>query len=209
MKSPFSANDLILFTGDSITDCDRERNNSGSLGSGFVGVIARQLWMQFEKLDLVFRNTGISGDRTCDLIERWGRDCIDLQPDWVSILIGVNNTWRRYDTGDPTEPAVFEAETRQLLERVRDQTRARTILCSPFLVHTNPGISAMREDLDPKIAVLHTLALEFDAIWVDFNTAFIEAEKKKAPECWAEDGVHPSAVGHCLMAKVWQETVCA
>jgi acyl-CoA thioesterase-1 len=209
MMSPFKENDLILFTGDSVTDCDRNRKDPDSLGFGYAGSVASQLWIQFEELDLRIRNTGISGDRTCDLIARWDADGIDLQPDWISILIGINNTLRRYDNDDPTSETVFEQETRLLLNRVKEETNAKIILCAPFLLNTAPEITAMRQDLDPKIQILHKLALEFDAIWVDFDAAFAESENREVPEYWAGDGVHPSNVGHCLMAEVWMDTVCA
>ena len=102
MSTPFKANDLILFTGDSITDGGRNRNNAQSLGDGYVNRVAERLCLDHPELNLRFQNAGIGGDRTCDLLARWTTDCIDLQPDWVSILVGINNTWRRYDSNDPT-----------------------------------------------------------------------------------------------------------
>lgn len=203
MNHPFNEGDLILFTGDSITDCERNRNDPASLGAGYVQMLAGQLEFEHPELNLRFRNTGISGDRTCDLLVRWDRDCIDLQPDWVSILIGVNNTWRRYDSNDPTPDDIFEAESRDLLDRVKTQTTARMVLCSPFLLHVDESVVRMREDLDPKIKILKTLAGEFDAIWVDFDAAFIAAQLRHIPSYWAEDGVHPSEAGHALMAETW------
>jgi len=204
---PFRENDLILFTGDSITDCNRNRRDPESLGLGYVGSIASQLWMQFPELDLQIRNTGISGDRTCDLLRRWESDCIRLKPNWVSILIGVNNTWRKYDSEDPTDEAVFESELRNLLNQVREKTEAKLILCTPFLLNTTPAISAMREDLNPKIEIIRKLAGEFNAVLIDFEAVFNAAEEHAPPEYWAEDGVHPTTVGHCLMAETWMDSV--
>jgi acyl-CoA thioesterase-1 len=204
---PFQAGDLILFTGDSITDCGRNRNDPTSLGAGYVQLIAKQLEAEATELKLKFRNTGISGDRSVDLLERWDRDCIDLQPDWVSILLGVNNTWRRYDMNNPTLTETFEQQCRTLLNRVKEETAARIILCSPFLLHVDESVSTMREDLDPKIAVLKALSVEHDAIWVDFDAAFITAQQRHIPSYWAEDGVHPTAVGHTLLAETWVHTV--
>ena len=77
------------------------------------------------------------------------------------------------------------------------------MLCSPFLLHTDPSVQQMREDLDPKIAILKILAAEFDAIWVDFDAAFVAAEQRHIPSYWAADGVHPSIAGHALMADTW------
>jgi acyl-CoA thioesterase-1 len=204
MSIPFKQNDLILFTGDSITDCDRNRMDSASLGRGYAKIIADRLAADHTELGLKFINRGISGDRTCDLLARWDADCIDLKPDWVSILVGVNNTWRRYDQNDPTPDVVFEAECRELLRRVKDQTSARIVLCSPFLLHTTPLIASMREDLDPKIEIIQKLANEFDAVWVDFDASFIVAQNRHIPSYWAADGVHPSDAGHALMAEIWR-----
>ena len=102
MNVPFNRNDLILFTGDSITACGRDENDPASLGHGYVHLIGRYLIERNPDLNLRLRNTGISGNRSCDLLARWDRDCIDLKPDWVSILIGVNNAWRSFDSNDPT-----------------------------------------------------------------------------------------------------------
>lgn len=201
MSLPFREGDLILFTGDSITDCDRDRSDPASLGLGYVNMLVEHL--RTERPNLRFRNTGISGNRTGDLLARWDRDCIDLQPDWVSIMVGINNTWRRYDSNDPTPDDLFETEYRALLDRVNNETRARIIMCSPFLLHVDESVARMREDLDPKIQLLKGLAEEFDAVWVDFDAAFVAAQLRHIPYYWAEDGVHPSVAGHALMAETW------
>ena len=203
MSLPFNTGDLILFTGDSVTDCDRIRRDPTSLGTGYASMIARRLQQEHPDQYLRFRNTGISGDRTCDLLERWERDCIDLQPDWISLLVGVNNTLRRYDVNDPTSDMKFEVEYRKLLHRIKDDTAAGIILGAPFLLHTDPEIAGMREDLDPKIAIVKALALEFGGIWVDFDAAFVAAEQRHVPAYWAADGAHPTEAGHALMAETW------
>jgi lysophospholipase L1-like esterase len=199
----FKKNDLILFTGDSITDCGRNRSDPQSLGEGYVSMVAGRLGLKHPEQNLRFRNTGISGDRTCDLLARWDHDCIALQPDWVSILVGINNTWRRYDSNDPTPNDVFESEYRALLTRVKRETSAKIVICSPFLVHVDAGIGHMREDLDPKIRMIRRLATEFEAIWVDFDAAFVSAQQRHIPSYWAGDGVHPSVAGHALIAETW------
>jgi len=208
---PFKKDDLILFTGDSITDGTRNREcrfeDPAALGAGYVSILAGKLGFEQAGLNLRFRNTGISGDRSCDMLARWDADCIEIQPDWVSILVGVNNTWRRYDANDPTSDELFEAECRELLERVKSETSARMVLCSPFLLHTEESIVRMREDLDPKIGILEKLAGEYGAVWVDFDAAFVAATEQKPPAYWAFDGVHPTIAGHALMAGIWLEAV--
>jgi lysophospholipase L1-like esterase len=203
MSVPFKPNDLILFIGDSVTDCRRDKAIPDTLGMGYAGMVSGRLGVDHPELNLRFLNRGIDGDRTGDLLARWDVDCIEFAPDWVSILVGVNNTWRRYDQNDPTPDSVFEAEYRALLQRLKDETSARIVLCSPFLLHTTPSIAAMREDLDPKIKIIKKLAGEFKAVWVDFDAAFIAAQNRHIPSYWAEDGVHPSIAGHALMADSW------
>jgi acyl-CoA thioesterase-1 len=203
MSWPFKQNDLILFIGDSITDCRRDKSVPDTLGMGYAGMIAGRLGADHPELNLRFLNRGVNGDRTCDLLARWTVDCIDLKPDWVSILVGVNNTWRRYDHNEPTSDDTFEAEYRGLLTRVSTETEARLILCSPFLLHVDPAVAAMREDLDPKIAIIRKLADEFGAVWVDFDAVFLAALSRHIPEYWASDGVHPSLAGHAIMADAW------
>ncbi|MCK5676174.1 MAG: SGNH/GDSL hydrolase family protein [Verrucomicrobia bacterium] len=207
MSSPFKQNDLILFTGDSITDSGHDRSDSASLGTGYAHMLAGRLGFEHAELNLRFRNTGIGGDRTCDLLARWDEDCINIQPDWVSILVGINNTWQRYSQNDPTPDDLFEAECRELLDRIKNETSAKMVLCSPFLLHTDPSIERMREDLDPKIGTIKKLADEFGAVWVDFDAAFVAAQQRHIPSYWAGDGVHPSIAGHALMAETWMNAV--
>jgi lysophospholipase L1-like esterase len=204
----FRENNLILFTGDSITDCGRNRDDAQSLGEGYVNLLAARLGLEYPELNLRFLNTGISGDRTADLLARWDEDCIDLSPDWVSILIGINNTWRRYDSGDPTSDEAFESEYRELLARLKNKTQARLVICSPFLVHVTDAVNRMRADLDPKIGIIEKLAIEYDAVWVDLDAAFISAQQRHIPSYWAGDGVHPSPAGHALIAETWLGIVC-
>ena len=202
MSTPFKNNDLILFTGDSITDCGRNRDDPHSLGDGYVNMIAGRIGLSHPEFNLRFRNTGVCGDRISDLAKRWERDCLALRPDCVSVLAGVNNTLRRYDMDDPTPAGAFEAEYRKLLEPLA-KTPAQLILCSPFLLPLDETIAAMRDDLDSKTDAVRRLAAEFDAIWVDFDAAFVSAQQRHIPSYWAEDGVHPSGAGHALMAETW------
>jgi len=157
-------------------------------------------------LGLTFLNKGISGNRASDLAARWQVDCLDLKPDWVSILIGVNDCWRRYDSNDPTPPEVFEEHYREILERSKSRGIG-IILCEPFLLPCPPDRAAWREDLDPKIHVARKLAREFAAVFVPFDGIFAAKSILQPPAFWAGDGVHPTLPGHALMASAWIEAV--
>lgn len=157
-------------------------------------------------LGLHWLNRGISGNRAVDLAGRWQEDCLDLRPDVISILIGVNDCWRRFDANDPTPAEDFEKHYREILEKSA-RLGARLVLCEPFLLPCPPDRLAWRVDLDPKIAVVRKLACEFAAIYVPFDGIFASACSYQPPEFWAADGVHPSQPGHALMAQAWLRAV--
>src|SRR4028119_2450181 len=105
------AQNHILFYGDSITDAGRNatQNNNGGLGTGYAALTAAQLQAQFPELNLRFTNRGISGNRVYDLESRLQDDVISQQPTLVSILIGINDTWRRYDSNTMSPIEDFES----------------------------------------------------------------------------------------------------
>jgi lysophospholipase L1-like esterase len=154
-----------------------------------------------------FLNRGIAGNRACDLRARWQRDCLDLRPAWVSVMIGINDTWRRYDSGDPTPVKAFERDYRAVLTAVHDRLGVRLILCEPFLLPVPEDRITWREDLDPKIAVVRRLAQEFEAIYVPLDGLFAAAATRREPAFWLPDGVHPTPAGHALIAQAWLRAV--
>ena len=199
------ANDRILFTGDSITDCGRVREDAQHLGVGYAAWTAAHLQARLASPQLKIFNRGISGNRVCDLLKRVEPDLLALQPTVVSILIGINDTWRRYDSGDATEAKAFEQDYRILLEKIAQNLKARVVLLEPFLLHVPEDRSAWREDLNPKIDVTRKLAIEFGAELLPLDGLFAQAATQAPAAYWADDGVHPSAAGHALIAETWLE----
>lgn len=195
----------VLFQGDSVTDCGRSRSDDMSLGEGYVGMVAASFAAQYPQQQMQFLNRGVSGNRARDLQARWEDDCLALQPDWVSILIGINDTWRRYDRHDPTSVEAFTAAYRAMLEATIARG-IRVILCEPFLLPVSPKQRAWREDLDPKIGAIRQLAQEYRAWLVPLDSLFARAATQRRPDFWAPDGVHPSPAGHALIAQAWVET---
>ncbi len=185
---------LILFQGDSITDCGRYWDDPDNLGDGYVRLLTTMLPDKYPKHEFKFINRGVSGDRVRDLVCRWDKDCIILQPDWLSILVGINDTLI-------TPIRQFEEEYRMLLRRTTNELNSRIILCEPFLILE--GNNSYREDLNPKIEVVHKLAEEYNTVLVPLDKIFHEDCSLKTPEYWAPDGVHPSHEGHALIAKSW------
>jgi len=207
MGKLLNKNDVILFQGDSITDTGRNRDDGGDLGKGYAFLIASHLSAKHSELNLTFLNRGISGNRVSNLQMRWQQDCLDLEPTWVSVYIGINDTWRRYDRDDPTSVEQFEEGYRDVLVRTTERLQAKLILIEPFVLPHPVDREAWREDLDPKIHVVRKLAREFGALLVPLDGLFAQAATRAHPKYWAEDGVHPSAAGHALIAKAWLETI--
>ncbi len=199
--------DLVLFQGDSITDAGRSRENDADLGRGYAAMIAAWFGAAWPEKGAHLVNRGISGDRAKDLAARWQPDCLALKPNLVSILIGINDTWRRYDHNDPTSAEAFEASYHAILTQVRDQLGARLVICEPFLLPVPDDRRAWRVDLDPKIAVARDLARRFGAIYVPLDGIFAQASTRREPAFWAADGVHPTPAGHALIAQAWLKAV--
>jgi lysophospholipase L1-like esterase len=198
-------NDRILFTGDSITDCGRVREDAQHLGFGYAALTAAHLQARLASPQLKIFNRGISGNRVCDLLGRFEPDLLALKPTVVSILIGINDTWRRYDSKDAAEAKAFERDYRALLEKIARHLKARVILLEPFLLHVPEDRHAWREDLNPKIDATRKLAVEFGAELLPLDGLFAQAATQAPAGYWAADGVHPTAAGHALIAETWLE----
>ena len=194
----FKENSIILFQGDSITDCGRYREDPDSLGEGYVNLITETVADRYSQSDLKFVNRGISGDKIRDLQLRWDADCISLKPDILSILIGVNDTLI-------TPAELFEEEYRMLLKRTSETLDSKIILSEPFLLLGDSN--AYRDDLNPKIEIVHKLSEEFSTHLLPLDIIFRESCSLNPPEYWAPDGVHPTPAGHALIAKSWIEYV--
>ncbi|MFD7156544.1 SGNH/GDSL hydrolase family protein [Kribbella sp. NPDC059898] len=188
----------VVFAGDSVTDCGRRTDPSG-LGDGYV----RNLYDDFGDNRPTVVNTGISGNRAVDLAARWADDVLAHDPALVSILIGINDTWRRYDENDPTTAESFEASYRALL----DPLSCPVVLMEPFLLPVKDGQDAWREDLDPKLEVVRKLAVEYGAILVPTDVELSKQAASAGPAALAGDGVHPSPAGHRALADLWRQYV--
>ncbi|OMD33788.1 SGNH/GDSL hydrolase family protein [Paenibacillus odorifer] len=203
----FQQNDVILFQGDSITDWGRNHEDASSLGVGYAMMVAARLGYLYPEKNLTFINRGIGGNRIVDLQGRWDKDCLDLKPTWVSIYIGINDTWRRFDSGEETTPEQFEASYRDLIERTRKSLDAKLVLIEPFVLPVPEDRRTWRQDLDPKIHIVRELAREYGAPLVPLDGLFAAASVKAEPAYWAYDGVHPTPAGHALIADAWLKTM--
>ena len=205
-------NSIILFQGDSITDCGRNREAAGTpndlcgLGQGYAMMAAAELLSTRPTDGLRVFNRGISGNRVVDLYARIQGDILNLKPDVLSILIGVNDTWhgKNPDWSNGVAIPKYERIYRDLLSEVREALpNVKFVLCEPFVLRCGVVRDDWVEEIDERRAVVAKLAKEFGAVLVPFQSMFDDAVKLAPPEYWAADGVHPSAAGHLLMAKCW------
>lgn len=209
MTSLFEKDAVVLFQGDSITDAGRNRENGLDLGCGYAMMGAAWFSASYPERRVSFLNRGVGGDSVKDLRARWQRDCLDLKPTWVSIMVGINDTGRRYSRNERTSAEEFESVYGEILGQVREGLGAGLILCEPFLLHTLPERAQWRVDLDPKIHAVRKLAREFGAYLVPFDGIFASAAARRETAFWSANGVHPSAAGHALMAQAWLRTMRA
>lgn len=201
---------VLLFQGDSITDCYRTdaENPDESLGKGYPAMIAEMLKEKYAELNVTVYNRGISGNRTKDLINRWDKDCIDLKPDYISLLIGINDTWRAFDINDPTSAEQYEENMRVLLNRIKNETEAEILILNPFLLDSMPDKPRMRPDLVEKQAVVAKLVKEFETDFIDLQKVYDEMVANGTDMVkLSEDGVHPTEYGHSVIADVWMKHI--
>ena len=203
----------ILFQGDSITDGNRGRDTDPNhiLGHGYAFWIAAERGWALASRQPEFINRGISGNRVSDLEARWAEDAIDLQPDTISILVGVNDILMSIAEPGGFDPASYEAGCRRLLERTRRELPdALLVLCEPFILpggHTDADWTAWRAAADACASVVRTLAGEFGAVFVPLQDAFDAACETAPASYWIWDGIHPTTAGHGLLARRWLEVV--
>ena len=207
----FKQNQTLLFIGDSITDCGRREFPYAPLGCGYVHFAANFLLAAHPHLNLNIQNRGIGGDSTRDLKNRWKPDCLDLNPNIVSIMIGINDLWRKY--GDSIEslqryvaPEEYEANYRSILTQLRSECEPQLILMEPYMFCDDPS-NPMLADLNVYLDIVRTLAAEFNAVLVPVHAAWTALENKRPDLEWADDYVHPAPWAHAWIAKIWLDTV--
>ena len=199
----------ILFQGDSITDCGREKCGGAGfdchgLGPGYPGMIASRLQCDRPEVDWTFINLGISGNRVVDLYARWKKDCLNLRPDVVSILIGVNDTWHEVVRQNGVEVPRYARIYRELLAWTKEVLpKVKFVLLDPFLCPEAGECAAMIDDVAERRKVVVELAAEFGAVHIKSQELFDDAARRAPQSHWSADGVHPTPAGQQLIADAW------
>lgn len=214
MSSPPKAplvrpNSVVLFQGDSITDAGRARdrrdnaNDAGALGRGYAFLAACQLLAAHPQKKLKFYNRGISGNKVYQLAERWQTDCLDLKPDVLTILIGVNDIWHKLNGKYDGTVRTYEEDYDALLQRTkRNLPEVRLVICEPFVLRCGAVDDKWFPEFDAFRAAARKLAIKHNAVFVPFQKMFDEAVEQAPPQYWAADGVHPTLAGSALMAEM-------
>jgi lysophospholipase L1-like esterase len=184
-KIQLQKDNVILFQGDSITDAGRNKedmsfNNARSLGTGYAMLAAANLLVEYAPLNLKIYNKGISGNKVYQLAERWDKDCIDLKPDVLSILIGVNDFWHKLNGTYNGTAEIYRNDFIALLERTKKALpNIKLIICEPFAVS---GVKAVDERWFPDFygyqKAAREIAEKFGATFIPFQKIYDEAQKK-------------------------------
>lgn len=182
----------ILFQGDSITDGCRDRSDPHNVGWGYALYVTRYLRARHPDIDFEFINLGISGNQTSDLVGRWTTDCIEIQPDIMSVMIGVNDTWHRSSDRNWLPNEQFEANLRNILERTKNETNAKIIMLEQFLLPSPWEKDYFHEDIDPKLQITRKLAREYADIYVPIDGLLAAECVQRDGLYWSVDEVHPN-----------------
>ena len=203
----FTSGARVLFQGDSITDGNRGRSADPNhiLGHGYVFIIAAKFGAAFPEAKLEFSNRGVSGNTVIDLEKRWQKDTLDLKPDVLSILIGVN------DKGHGVPLDQFERTYDKLLTDAKAANpQLKLVLCEPFVVNhhaTTPQHGSPNADIAQRQAIVARLAKKHGAALVHFQTVLDRATERAPAIHWIWDDVHPTYSGHQILADEWERVV--
>jgi lysophospholipase L1-like esterase len=192
----------VVLAGDSITEWGR-RDDPADLGSGYVRLLAEGPLAGVRVV-----NAGVGGDRVADLAARWDRDVLAERPAVVSVDVGVNDTWRRFDAGEETTAEQFAATYRALLVPLAG-SGVRLVLVEPFVVPVDDAQRAWADDLAGKQQAVRALADEAGAAFVALAEPAAALAAHVGAAAVAADGVHPTALGHRLIADAWWSAYAA
>lgn len=197
----------LVFIGDSISDFERARpygeGLNGGIGKSYVGLVDAMLKATYPESKIRVINMGIAGNTTRDLLDRWDTDVMELHPDWLGILIGINDVWRQFDSPLLTEQHVgieeYEANLEQMIQRTLPTLKG-LILMTPYFMETNRQ-DPMRMQMERYGAVVKKLAEKYSAVFVDLQAAFDQYFEHYHPMSVNWDYIHPDIVGHTIIMR--------
>jgi lysophospholipase L1-like esterase len=200
---------IVLFQGDSITDCGRSRDTDRGavMGQGYPVLVTSRLMADNPGINCKFFNRGISGNKLVDLQARWQRDTVDLLPDILSILIGVNDVAAFVGGNAAMSAERFEADYTSILDQTfQNLPSVKLVLCEPFLLPSEKQkkwSGKYEVEIAKRQEITRKLAQKYHAVFVPFQEPLSKACSLAPPEYWVYDAVHPSFAGHELLAREW------
>jgi len=205
----------LLFIGDSVTDTDRAKPAGeglfDALGKGYVSLVDAALQANHPASGIRVVNMGTSGHTVRDLKARWQTDVLDQKPDWLVVMIGINDVWRQFDTPWQTEWAVPLAEYVATLDELVTRTLPNvqgTVLMTPYFLETNRK-DPMRATMDNYGQAVRTVAERHGTLFVDTQAAFDKVLKHLHPMTIAWDRIHPNRIGHMVLTQAFLKVVGA
>jgi len=203
----------LVMIGDSITDFGRARpvgeGQQNAIGTSYVMLVNAMFKAVAPQSRIRVVNMGVSGDTTRDLLARWQTDVFDLAPDWVSLLIGINDVWRQFDCPLQTEIHVLPEEYERNLRTLIGDTLPRVkgmVLMTPYFMEPNRS-DPMRIRMDEYGGIVKRLAGEYALPLVDLQAVFDDYFQYYHPDSINWDRIHPDMVGHMLIARAFLKTV--
>ncbi|MDR2202034.1 MAG: SGNH/GDSL hydrolase family protein [Clostridiales bacterium] len=197
--------DVILFNGDSITDCGRDKNDFHSV-SGYNKIVAAALAAFCPEKQIEVFNRGVNGDRTRELLARIKNEVAEVKPTVISLLIGVNNVWRGFGENSETPAAAFQKEYRAVLD-ICKKAADRIVIIEPFIIPSTPDAVGVRPQLDIASTVIRALAAEYKTEFIPADGIFAELAVKNGAALYSPDGVHLTDAGNVVLAREWLKRV--
>jgi len=191
----------VLFFGDSITDNGRDYSNPDSLGAEWsyshCVKLAKKLPLKYPEIDFKFYNRGINGHTTYDLLQRVQKDCIDLKPDVIILLIGINDIWAHGEDDEFTK-----TNYTKLIQTIKENLKdTKLIIVAPFLLDLENADPTWRKNLERKLKIIDEYIKPHADVFIEPDKLFKSVYTKYiTPECFSYDGVHPSEAGYVLIA---------
>ncbi len=204
----------LVMIGDSITDCGRARpygeGKGDSLGNGYVSQVNALLDATYPSVDIRIVNMGISGNTVRELGERWQTDALDLQPDWLSVMIGINDIMRHFNRRHMKEVHISIEEYEGTLDELVGSAKAsgigQVILMTPFVVESCKT-DVLRRMVDDYGKAVERVSQRRGTLFADTQAAFDRYLERHYSLELAADRVHPTQTGHMLIAREWLKAI--
>ena len=189
-----------MFQGDSITDGGRNYEDLSDLGNGYARKLAEIISAILPDISLTFYNRGVGGNRTQDMMLRWENECLDLKPDVLFLLIGINDVLRNYDAGEQNTDDAYRQQILKAVILAKENGVREMVFIQPFLMNFADEAASMHKDLEGKTSALKEIADEHNILFVEMETFIQQLLKNQKSAIWTYDNIHPTSVGHMAIA---------